>query len=214
MTHRKVTKMTFFITSCYISELQYNVLMRFFELLEAHQMSAYKLAKMTGIPYTTIFDLVHYRTLPKNISLDHALKIADALDIDVKELVKIEGAPMTNFEFFRSQLIMNIKSYGPNKFVNRVVKNKEVDFYYKNGGIEHALFLLGVIDYLSRKYHLSINRKRYNDLRKLHLKKPLFCSNDIISFSSLEEAESVLGIKIEEEFRRFNIVETEISALF
>ena len=123
MTHRKVTKMTFFITSCYISELQYNVLMRFFELLEAHQMSAYKLAKMTGIPYTTIFDLVHYRTLPKNISLDHALKIADALDIDVKELVKIDGAPMTKFDFFRSQLIMNIKSYGPNKFVNRVVKN-------------------------------------------------------------------------------------------
>ena len=188
--------------------------MRFFELLESKKITGYSLAKLTGIPYTTINDLINYRTLPKNISLDHALRIAKVLDVGVEELSKIEGAPMTNFTFFRSNLLNDIRMMGPNKWINKTIKNKVIDFYYKNGGIEHALFMLGCLDYLSRKAHLSTYKKRYNDLRKMKLDKVLFTGASILSFNSIEEAEKLLAIKIEPEFKRANIIELDVVTIY
>lgn len=188
--------------------------MRFFELLKDKNITGYSLAKLTGIPYTTINDLINYRTLPKNISLDHALRIARVLDISVEELNDIEGAPMTNFDFFRTNLLNDINLMGPNKWISKVVKNKVIDFYYKNGGLPHALFTLAMLDYLSRKKHLSTYQKRYNDLRKIKLDQVLFTGVSIISFNSIEEAERLLAIKIEPEFRRHNIVELDVTTLF
>ena len=188
--------------------------MRFYELLESRNITSYALAKTTGIPYTTINDLLHYRTLPKNISLEHALKIAKVLDVSLEELAAIEGAPMTEFDFFRTNLLNDINMLGPVRWINKTIKNKVIDFYYKNGGVAHALFMLATLDYLSRKNHLSFYQKRYNDLRKMKLDKVLFTGMNLLTFSSVEEAERLLAVKIAPEYRRFNIIETDITSLY
>lgn len=187
--------------------------MRFFEILDAKKMSAYSLSKLTNIPYTTINDLIHYRSKPENISLGNALKICEVLEIDIKEFINLEGAPMTKFDFFRNLVINDLRLMGPNKFISKTIKNKDIDFYYKNGGIAHALFLLATIDYLARSNHLLKYVKRYNGLRKMKLEKTIFTSNILLTFRSIEEAESLLAIKVEPEYKRHNIVEVEIPNL-
>ena len=187
--------------------------MRFFELLEAKHMSAYSLSKLTDIPYTTINDLIHYRTKPENISLGHAIKICKVLEIEIEDFINLEGAPMTKFDFFRNLVINDLRIMGANRFISKTIKNKDIDFYYKNGGTAHALFLLATIDYLARVNHLLKYVKRYNALRKMKVDKTLFTSNFLLSFNSIEEAESLLAIKVEPEYKRHNIVEVEIPNL-
>lgn len=188
--------------------------MTFEALLKEKGITGYALAKLSGIPYTTINDLIHSRSLPKNISLDHALRIARVLEIDVVTLNEIEKAPLTNFKFFRTNLLNDIHIIGVKRWINRTIKNKTVDFYYKNGGIAHALFMLATLDYLSRRNHMPIYTKRYNDLRKLSLDKTLFTGGTLLSFSDIKHAETLLGIKIEPEYSRHNIVEIDIVNMF
>ena len=185
--------------------------MRLFELLDKRGLSAYKLSKMTGIPYTTINDLLRFKTSPSNITLGHALKLSEALDITVEQFAKLEGAPLTDFEFFRSNLLQDIRILGPMRFVTKALKEKTVDFYFKNGGTVHALYLLGLIDYEIRIHRLPIKQKRYNDLRKMQLDEPFFTSSSLIRFSSVDEAEQALGVKVAPEFRRNNIIEVDIA---
>ena len=59
----------------------YNILK---ERLEAKNMSVYKLSKETGIFQQTLYSLVNGNTsCPR---LDHAIKIAKVLDIDLNKL--------------------------------------------------------------------------------------------------------------------------------
>jgi len=59
----------------------YNILK---ERLEEKNMSVYKLSKETGIFQQTLYALINGKTL--NPRLDHAVKIAKVLDIDLNKL--------------------------------------------------------------------------------------------------------------------------------
>ena len=59
----------------------YNILK---ERLEEKNMSVYKLSKETGIFHQTLYALINGKTL--NPRLDHAVKIAKVLDIDLNKL--------------------------------------------------------------------------------------------------------------------------------
>ena len=54
------------------------------ERLEETDMSVYKLSKETGIFQQTLYSLFNGKTL--NPRLDHAIKIAKVLDIDLNKL--------------------------------------------------------------------------------------------------------------------------------
>lgn len=197
----------------YITEFRYNIFMKFIDLVKERDLSIYELSKITGVPYSTLSDIAHHKTKINNVTLSNALKISNALEMKVEELLSLEEATVTNFYNFRERIINTIKTIGIQRFTIRVIKNKEIDFYYKNGALEHALYLLATIDYLSRKVHLTRYTKRYNAFRKLKLDYILFSSSELISFSSIQEAEQSLAIKIEEEFKRHNIVEIELPTI-
>ena len=141
------------------------------ELLNHKNISGYSLSKGTGISYTTICDLINGKTNINNIALKHAILIADFLNIDVKELAKLSTIELVDFRYFRNSILSTLKRLGYKRFVESIVNSKEIDFYYKNNGLDRALYLLATIDYLNRINNKPVYSNRYNKLRKKRLEK-------------------------------------------
>ena len=184
--------------------------MNFQELLESKQMTGYALAKSTGIPYTTINDLINGRTIIQNISLKNAIKISETLNIKIDDLAKLEAKPLIEFRYFRNNLLHELKRLDVKDFLDKVIKEKEIDYYYKNNGKEYAYYLLALIDFLCNKNDLEIYSKRYNELRKEKLGEPFFVGSDLLHYDTIEEAEKEFGIKAIPEFKKFNIIEEDV----
>ena len=184
--------------------------MTFKELLAKKNITGYYVAKNTGIPYTTINDLINGKTIIQNVSLKHALLIAGFLNVDVKLLNSLENNKPIDFRYFRNNLLHELKNNSPVNFANKIIKAKEIDFYYKNNAKPYAYYLLALIDYLYRKNGLSIFNNRYNEIRKEKLEKPFFVGSDLLNFETIEDAEKELNIKTIPEFRKFNIIEEDV----
>ena len=184
--------------------------MTFKELLTEKNITGYGVAKNTGIPYTTISDLINGKTIIQNVSLKHAILIADLLNVDVKLLNNLEKYKPIDFRYFRNNLLNELKNNSPLSFANQIIKTKEIDFYYKNNAKPYAYYLLALIDYLYRKNGLSVFNDRYNEIRKEKLEKPFFVGSDLLSFETIEDAEAKLNIRTIPEFRKFNIIEEDV----
>ena len=184
--------------------------MTFKELLIEKNITGYCLAKHTNIPYTTINDLINGKTIVQNITFKHALAISDFLKIDIRELSKIETFVPIEFRYFRNNLLNDLRRIGELEFINSIIKNKEIDFYYKNKAYKYAYYLLALIDYLCRISNKPKYTNRYNDLRKEKLEKPYFAGSELIVFESIEEAKKELSIEIIPEFAMFNIIEENV----
>ena len=184
--------------------------MNFKDLLEKKNVSGYALAKSTGIPYTTINDLINGRTIIQNVSLKHALAISDFLNIDIRKLNNLGPAEQIDFRYFRNNLLGALKREKANEFVKKIISKKEIDYYYKNNAKEYAYYLLALIDYLCRISNKPVYNARYNELRKERLKRPFFVGSKLFKFDSIEEAENKLKITVIPEFKKFNIIEEDV----
>ena len=60
--------------------------MDFADILKAQNISVYRLSRDTGIPYSTLYDIVNGKTALYNVSFGDAGKIADALSLTLEEL--------------------------------------------------------------------------------------------------------------------------------
>ena len=185
--------------------------MKFKDLLKEKNTTGYALAKNTGIPYTTINDLINGRTVIQNVSLKHALVIADFLKVNINILAKLDKEEMVEFRYFRNNVLNDLKNEkDPIAFIDKIISKKEIDYYYKNNGLAYALYLVALLDYLCRVSNIPIYDKRYNELRSKTLNEPFFVGSNLIKFDSMEEAERELGIKVIPEFRKHNIIEEDI----
>ena len=184
--------------------------MKFKDLLLEKHVTGYALSKNTGIPYTTINDLINGRTVIQNISLKNAIKIANFLNVKIDHLANLDKEDLIEFRYFRNNTLHELKYIGPNSFVEKIIKEKEIDYYYKNNGKEYAYYLLALIDYLANKYGLNKCEKRYNELRKEKLEKPFFVGSNLIHYNTVEEAEKDFGITVIPEFKKFNIIEEDV----
>lgn len=184
--------------------------MTFSELVKIKNYTGYSLSKQTGIPYMTINDLLNGKASFSNVTLSRAVKIANCLGVDVTDLLKFDGERFIEFRYFRSNTLHELKRLGVPVFIDNVLRSRRIDFYHKNGGKAYALYLLALIDYLSRAWRIALPQGRYNHYRKERLDSPFFVGSDLVHFSSVEEAEKRMGISVIPEFRRFNIIENDV----
>lgn len=194
----------------YITELRYNLVMNFRSLLLKNNITGYALSKKSGIPYTTISDLLNNKTNIGNISLKNALSISEVLGVKVEELIKLEGDRPIEFRYFRNNTLNELRRIGELAFVKKIIKGKLIDYYHKNNEKDKALYLLALIDYLSIKNGEEIYKMRYNKYRKEKLDQTLMVGSNLFRYRSAEDAENDLGIKVIPEFKKYNIVEEDI----
>ena len=194
-----------------VTEFRYTIYMNFKEYLSKTGISAYRLAKMANVAYSCIADLCLNKTTTRNLTLEKACRISSALGITPEKLLEFKTETDLPMRYFRNNVLHDLKRMGNESFINKTLRKREIDGYYKNGDMPKALYLLALIDYLCLLTNRPIYTKRYNQLRKLCLDKPCFVGSDLIHYASIEEAEKALGKAVIPEFAKYNIIETNIN---
>ena len=96
-------------------------------------------------------------------------------------------------------------------FMIHVLESDEIRTLYERKWYPEALYLLAMLDYLSRENNIPLCTK-YDDIRTRRLAKPVYPIGVLIT-SEVLKSETPLREAEQEaipEFRRFNIIESDV----
>ena len=187
------------------------------EILSRRGMTKYMLAKASGVPYTTINDICSGKTKIEKCSAGTLYKLAKPLGVSMEGLVEdgmkggTEMEYRSTFDVFKSNVCHQVKDMGDLDFIIHTLQSDEIRKYFDKKWYPESLYLLAMVDYLSRENGLPISLED-NDIRAHKLAEPLFPLSvvmaDAIAKDGKWKAESLRDAI--PEFIHFNIVESEV----
>lgn len=188
------------------------------DLLNDTKISQYKLSKISGVPQATISDICSGKTSMGKCTARTLYKIAKVLNVTVDSLLEEEEKSIaqdvdyrSSFDTFRSNTCHLVKDMGDIEFIIDTLENDTIRCLYEKKWYPESMYLLGMVDYLSRQNDLPICTN-YNDIRKHKLSKIVYPSGVSIKAAVLhdEKVKEEAVKKAIPEFMRFNIVESEV----
>jgi len=185
------------------------------ELLKQKNITKYKLSKVSGVPQTTIIDICSGKARIEKCSADTLYKIAKALNVSMETLVEDSMEYRAEFEVFKSNICHLVKDIGDMDFIIETLETDKIRKLYQKRWYPESLYLLAMVDYLSRENGLPLC-KDYNDIRRARLTEPIFPASIIVMSAAAKsdkpKADS-LNAAISE-FMHFNIVESEVRNVY
>ena len=187
------------------------------EMLEQKNITKYRLWKESGVPQATISDICTGKTRIEKCSAETIYRIAKVLDVPMESLIAPavrsmdEERSRPSFEIFKSNICHRVKDMGDIPFVIDLLQSNQIRKLYEKKWYPEALYLLAMLDYLSRENHIPIC-KNYNDIRAAKLQQLVYPSSVIIMCKALKSdapKDDCIRMAIPE-FLRFNIVESEV----
>ena len=181
------------------------------ELMLKKKITTYRLAKDSGVPYTTVHDICTGKTQLEKCTAETIYRISKALDVTMESLIKPCFDKRSDFEVFKSNVCHRLKELDDIPFIIELLEKDEIRRNYRKGWYRECLYLLAMLDYVSRENHVPLCTQ-YDDLRKLKLQKTLFPAG-VLAMSTITKNPQIKAQAIKEaipEFMRFNIVESEV----
>ena len=185
------------------------------ELLQKENMSIYRLSKESGVAMTTITDICSGKAELDKCAAGTLYKIAKALGVTVDYLLennKVQSVDYRcSFEVFKSNTCHRVKELGDIDFIIDTLEADDIRKLYNRQWYRETLYLLAMVDYLSRLNNLPICTN-YNDIRRQKLEKLYFPAGVLVSYTATGDErikDEALANAIPE-FLRFNIVESEV----
>jgi len=180
-------------------------------LLEERGMTKYRLAKDSGISYSTVRDICNGTKTMENCSGKTLYKISKVLRVTMESLVEPYIEERCDFEAFKSNVCHRLKDLGDIAFIKDVIQRNSIRKYFDRKWYPESLYLLAMLDYISRLNGIE-RCKEYDDLRKAKLSDivwpiGILLDADICNDESIKEKAYEDAIP---EFKRFNIVENEV----
>lgn len=177
------------------------------DLLKEKNMTVYSCSKRSGIPYSTLLDIVNGKTNIEKCTIETALKLSNALGVDIEYLLQRNS--LDEFESFKSNVKHEIKEKGDLRFIVETLMNDEIEKLWNSSQKAKAFYLLATLDYLSR-----INEyppiTAYSDIRKYTLSNTVKPSDIVL----LENIDPKMAKKYQKdvipEFLKFNIIERDL----
>lgn len=117
----------------------------------------------------------------------------------------------STFEIFKSNICHSVKDMGELTFIKEVLCSQAITEYYEKEWYAECLYLLAMVDYLSKKNNIPLYNK-YDKLRSCKLDKVLYPSSVLMMYQ-LTKDDNILKDSFDNaipEFKRFNIVESEV----
>lgn len=182
------------------------------EKLEKINMTKYRLSKDSGVPQATINDICSGKADLEKCSAGTLYRIAKVLGISIEAILdSAKDGIRSSFEIFKSNTCHHVKDMGDLDFIVVVLESDEVRKLYNKHWYPEALYLLAMLDYLSRINEIPLCSK-YNDLRMRKLEKPIYPVGVLLNSEVLKSDEPLRIAEKEAipEFRRFNIIESEV----
>lgn len=185
--------------------------MNLFSIVKQKNISAYKLSKLSNVPYMTINDIINGKTLISNCNAETVYKIAKALDTTVEKLIEPCLIERPSFEIYKSAICHKLKELGDIDFLIDTLENCEIINYFALKWYPECLYLLAMFDYISRISNIPLCSE-YDKFRKYKLSGISYPSGIIILdlLSNCDKAKKEAFENAIPEFKRFNIVENEV----
>ena len=178
-------------------------------LLAKKKMSKNKLSKLSGVPLTTVVDICSGKSDINKCSVETLLKITRVLNTTIESLVSVDNR--TAFETFKSQTCHEVKRMGDIPYIIKTIESNEIREYYDMGWYRECYYLLAMLDYLCRVNEL-LYCAEYYDIRNKALKNTVYPSGtvlrSIVAQSDQPKIDSFANAI--PEFRRFNIIESDV----
>lgn len=181
-------------------------------ILEQKNMSMYRLAKLSDVPYATINDICNKKAQLEKCAAETVYKIAKALEVSMETLLDPCFEKRSTFDVFKSNVCHRVKELDDLDFIIEALEKDEIRMYYDRKWYPECFYLLAMLDYLSRLNDVPLC-SRYDDLRRYKLQKPVYPSSVLVTAAVSKSSETVKETARREsipEFIRFNIVESEI----
>lgn len=191
------------------------------QLLAAKGMTKYRLCKSSGVPQATINDICSGKARIEKCSGDTLYKISKALGVTMESLIEPamkENRAMddrSDFETFKSNIRHHVKDKGDIDFIMDTLKSDEIRTLYRKKWYPEALYLLAMVDYLSRENGLPLCTN-YNDIRTAKLQSPIYPASVIAASAVMKNdrfKKEAYAASIPE-FLRYNIVEGEVRNVY
>lgn len=181
------------------------------DIMNKKLISKYRLSKLSNVPYTTISDICSNRADLRKCSVDTVYRIAKALGVTVEELLEPYYVARPDFDLFKSTVCHRLKDMGDIDFLIDVLESKTIFQYYDRKWYPESLYLLAMLDYLSKQNNLPV-ASEYDDLRRCKLSKPVFPASVIAesAASKNSKAKEEAMCNAIPEFMNYNIVEGDI----
>lgn len=185
-------------------------------ILEEHNMSLYKLEKLSNISHATLSDLANEKTNPNNCSSLLLNKISKTLDISMDDLfarLTYENLSSIdfdkNFDLFKSNVDQEFKRIKPIGFIKKYANNGEIKRLFDEKKYPHSFYLIALLDYSCKKIHMPLFLE-YDMIRRQKLDKILVPES---IYRLLEYKQMTLNDALSHsipEFLAYNIVEADI----
>lgn len=131
------------------------------------------------------------------------------------KILRDKSEARADFEIFKSNVCHLVKHNGEIEFILNVVNSDDVRYYWEKKWYPEALYLLAMLDYLSRENDIPICTK-YDDIRAYSLSTTIY-PRDVELIAKLDTNSDIKETsKLESipEFMRFNIVESDIRNIY
>nr|WP_297936609.1 hypothetical protein [uncultured Lachnoclostridium sp.] len=135
------------------------------------------------------------------------------LEVDKKAIAK-DSKYRSTFETFKSNTCHRVKDMGDLAFIIETLENDTIRDLYKRKWYLESMYLLGMVDYLSKLNDLPMCTN-YNDIRKQKLSQTVYPSSVLMKVAVMKDdkiKEEAIKSAIPE-FMRFNIVESDVRNL-
>ena len=180
--------------------------------LEKQNMTKYRLSKESGVPQATINDICSGKAELEKCSAGTLYRLAKVLGVSVEEILESAKTEYRSaFETFKSNVCHRVKDMGDLDFIIDLLETDEIRRLYDKKWYPEALYLLAMLDYLSRVNDIPVCT-RYDDIRTQRLSRPVFPVGVLLTGEVLKSKEPIQKAKNEAipEFLRFNIIESEV----
>lgn len=182
-------------------------------LLEEQNMSAYLCSQKSGIPYTTLLELIKGKSNIEKCAVETIYRLSKALGLTMDDLyAQLRASEIrASFETFKSNVCHIVKEKGDLDFIIDTLQADVIGTYWKRKWYPEAYYTLAMVDYLSRENNIPLC-KNYESIRGTSLKQTIY-PRDIELTANLDPDLNVKAQAVSEsipEFIRFNIVEKEV----
>ena len=184
-------------------------------LLTQKNMTKYQLSKKSGVPQTTVIDICSGKTCLEKCAAGTVYRIAQALGVSMESLLQDQmektAERRSSFEVFKSNVCHLVKEMGDIDFLIQTLESDEIRRLYKKRWYPETLYLLAMVDYLSRVNGLPLC-EQYSDLRGAKLKQVLYPSSLVLEAKITKNPALLRESERESipEFMSHNIVEREV----
>ena len=179
--------------------------------MKQKKMSIYRLAQTSGVPYATVNDICNGKAQLEKCSAETIYRLAHALNVSMEELLAPCFLKRSSFENFKSTVCHRVKELGDIDFIADTLESQDIRTYYDRKWYPESLYLLAMLDYISRENDIPLCDE-YDDLRRCKLEKPIYPAG-IRALSAAAKNESAMdraAVTAIPEFKRFNIIENEV----